>query len=247
MIWKALSDPTRRSILNLLKTAPRTTGEISDYFQKNLSRFAVMKHLGVLEKADLIKVKRKGKYRWNHLNPKPIEKTYEQWVSQLIQLKFLTESTSQKMGDTEIHTTKVSVETNLIASKERVWKAFTTEIDRWWIKDFYVNPKTQRFVLDAKLGGLMYEDAGNDEGLVWATVIGIDQPNNLILKGQLSPKLGGPAISFVNIFLEESKENTVLQLSEVILGNISSNLQSDISTRWKQLLEKGLKPFVEAN
>ena len=71
MIWKALSDPTRRSILNLLRSAPRTTGEISDQF--DLSRFAVMKHLGVLEKADLIKVKREGKFRWNHLNPKPIE------------------------------------------------------------------------------------------------------------------------------------------------------------------------------
>ena len=97
MIWKALSDPTRRSILNLLKKAPRTTGEISDQF-KNLSRFAVMKHLGVLEKADLIKVKREGKFRWNHLNPNPIEKTYEQWVSQLIQLKFYTGPSRKKNG-----------------------------------------------------------------------------------------------------------------------------------------------------
>ncbi len=246
MIWKALSDPTRRSILNLLKKAPRTTGEISNQF-KNLSRFAVMKHLGVLEKADLIKVKREGKFRWNHLNSKPIEKTYEQWVSQLIQLKFYTGPSRKKMGNTEIQTTEVTVETSLAASKERVWTAFTTEIDRWWIKDFNNSPNTQRFVLDAKLGGLMYEDADNDEGLVWATVIGLDQPNNLLLKGLLSPKLGGPAISFINIFLEQSKKKTVIQLSEVILGDISVTLQDEISKRWNQLLNKGLKPFVEAN
>ena len=151
------------------------------------------------------------------------------------------------MGDTQIQTTEVTVETSLAASKERVWAAFTTEIDRWWIKDFNNSPNTQRFVLDAKLGGLMYEDADNDEGLVWATVIGLDQPNNLLLKGLLSPKLGGPAISFINIFLEQSKKKTVIQLSEVILGDISDTLQDEIAKRWNQLLNKGLKPFVEAN
>lgn len=248
MIWKALSDPTRRTILNLLKKAPRTTGEISDQFT-NLSRYAIMKHLGVLEKADLITVRREGKFRWNHLNPTPIQQTYEKWVSNLIQLKFFTDQKNPGMGEAgkEIRTTKVSIETELVASKERVWKALTLEINRWWLKEFNTNPKTQKFVLQDELGGLMYEDAGNKEGHVWATVIGLNKPNNILLKGHLSPELGGPALSFVNILLEESERITTLQLSDVILGEVSGSIQTTITNQWTKLLDKGLKPFVEAS
>jgi len=40
-----------------------------------------MKHLGILEAADLVIVKREGKYRWNYINPVPIQEIYERWVS----------------------------------------------------------------------------------------------------------------------------------------------------------------------
>ena len=69
-IWKALSDPTRRRILDLLKERPRTTGELCDAFEE-LSRFAVMKHLAVLEGAELVIVRPHGRERWNHLNTVP--------------------------------------------------------------------------------------------------------------------------------------------------------------------------------
>ena len=113
MIWKALSDPTRRSILSSLRKAPQTTGEISASF-KNLSRYAVMKHLGILEKANLITVKREGKFRWNYLNTMPIQQTYEQWVSNLLQLKYLAEQTTENMGESSksITTTTVFIELN---------------------------------------------------------------------------------------------------------------------------------------
>lgn len=247
MIWKALSDPTRRSILSSLKNAPQTTGEISESL-KPLSRYAVMKHLGILEKANLITVKREGKFRWNHLNTMPIQQTYEQWVSNLLQLKYLAEQTTEDMGESgkTITTTTVFIELTIEAKKHRVWQALTEETGQWWKKDFFTNPKTREFVLESRLGGLMYEDAGEEEGLVWASVIGIDSPNSLQLKGQLSPKFGGPAISFMKIQLEEVKDVTLLKMTDTIFGTISENLQKNLTEGWQAIFKEGLKPYAES-
>ena len=247
MIWKALSDPTRRSILSSLRDAPKTTGQISDSF-KNLSRYAIMKHLGILEKANLITVKREGKFRWNHLNTMPIQQTYEQWVSNLLQLKYLTTQTPDNMEESSktITTTTVFIELKINASKNRVWQALTEETGQWWKKDFFTNPKAREFVLENRLGGLMYEDAGNDNGLVWASVIGIDSPNSIQLKGQLSPKYGGPAISFMKIQLESVENETLLKITDTIFGSISENLQKNLTEGWQAIFKEGLKPYAEA-
>ncbi len=79
-VWKALSDPTRREILDLLRTGPKTTGELASGFP-DLTRFAVMKHLGVLEDASLVIARKEGRQRWNHLNAVPLRRIYERWVS----------------------------------------------------------------------------------------------------------------------------------------------------------------------
>lgn len=81
-LWKALSDPTRRAILDNLSSSARTTGDLVDKFP-NLSRFAVMKHLGVLESVGLVSHTRKGRQRFNHLNAVPLRKVYERWVGHL--------------------------------------------------------------------------------------------------------------------------------------------------------------------
>lgn len=79
-VWKALSDPTRRSILDLLRRGPRTTTEIVDEFP-HLTRFGVMKHIDVLRAAGLINTREEGRQRVNSLNAVPIRQIYERWVS----------------------------------------------------------------------------------------------------------------------------------------------------------------------
>lgn len=78
-IWRALADPARRQILDLLREAPRKTGEICAHFE--VSRFAVMKHLKVLEAAALIVIRRQGRERWNYLNTAPLQQIYERWMT----------------------------------------------------------------------------------------------------------------------------------------------------------------------
>ena len=80
-IFKALADFRRREILDLLKDAPLTTGEICDHFA-SLDRCTVMQHLGVLEKAALIIAKRDGRKRWNYINVVPIREIYDRWINQ---------------------------------------------------------------------------------------------------------------------------------------------------------------------
>jgi DNA-binding transcriptional ArsR family regulator len=79
-VWKALSDGTRRSILDLLRDRPRTTTEIVDAFPQ-MTRFGVMKHLEVLRDANLVTTREEGRQRVNSLNVGPIRQIYERWVT----------------------------------------------------------------------------------------------------------------------------------------------------------------------
>ena len=79
LVFKALGDSRRRQILDLLKTRERTTGELCEHFTQ-MDRCTVMQHLAVLEKADLIIVKREGRLRWNYINPLPIKELHDRWI-----------------------------------------------------------------------------------------------------------------------------------------------------------------------
>src|SRR3984957_20542894 len=79
-VWKALSDPTRRAILDRRGQGPRMTTEIVDSFPE-MTRFGVMKHLDELRNARLVNTHEEGRQRVISLNPVPIRQIYERWVS----------------------------------------------------------------------------------------------------------------------------------------------------------------------
>ena len=83
LVFKALSDARRREMVDLLKIKPRTTGELCDHF-RDLDRCTTMQHLGVLQKAHIVVVKRDGRIRWNHLDRKPIKKVYDHWLKSMV-------------------------------------------------------------------------------------------------------------------------------------------------------------------
>ncbi len=78
LLWSALNDGSRRTILDLLRRDSMTTTQICLHFA--FSRFAVMKHLKALEKANLIVIERRGRERINHLNPVPLQEIYHRWI-----------------------------------------------------------------------------------------------------------------------------------------------------------------------
>ena len=79
-VFKALADPTRRLLLDrLFERDGRTLGELVEGI--DMTRFGVMKHLRVLEEADLIVAKRAGREKLHYLNPVPIRLIHDRWVS----------------------------------------------------------------------------------------------------------------------------------------------------------------------
>ena len=77
---KALSDPIRREILNMLKAGRMSAGEIADHFP--VTGASVSRHLSVLKEADLIRDARSGKYIYYELNASVLEEILL-WVTQL--------------------------------------------------------------------------------------------------------------------------------------------------------------------
>ena len=77
---KALSDPTRREILNMLKGKRMSAGEISESF--SVSFAAVSRHLSVLKDADLIRDERNGKFIYYTINVSVLEETLL-WIKDL--------------------------------------------------------------------------------------------------------------------------------------------------------------------
>lgn len=77
---KALADPTRREILNLLKSGKRSAGEIAEQF--DISAAAISRHLSILKDADLISDTRDGKYIFYELNATVLEEILL-WISDL--------------------------------------------------------------------------------------------------------------------------------------------------------------------
>lgn len=77
---RALADPTRREILNMLKKSSLPTGAIAEHFE--MSAPAVSKHLSILKDADLIRDRREGKYIMYELNASVLDEVLL-WVSDL--------------------------------------------------------------------------------------------------------------------------------------------------------------------
>ncbi|TCB96878.1 transcriptional regulator [Micromonospora zingiberis] len=80
-VFKALASPTRRRILDLLKDQARTTGDLCEQLPQ-LDRCTVMQHLRALEAAGLVIAQRKGRERWNHLDPLPIKRIHDRWIGE---------------------------------------------------------------------------------------------------------------------------------------------------------------------
>lgn len=107
-VWKALSDPTRREILDMLRDGPRQTTAIVEAFPQ-LSRFGVMKHLDVLREVGLVKTRSEGRCRINSLNAAPIRDILERWIGKyeaywsntLLRVKEVAESDTESKPKTK--------------------------------------------------------------------------------------------------------------------------------------------------
>lgn len=122
MVFKALADPTRRSLLDeLFREDGQTLSALVQRYP--MTRIAVMKHLKQLEDAGLVVTKRRGREKLHFLNPIPIRLVHDRWVSKyaepwaagLTDLKHELEHPMEKVFEIYIRTTP-----------ERLWEAITS-------------------------------------------------------------------------------------------------------------------------
>lgn len=82
-IFKAMADPARRTLLDSLRQKDgQTLQELQG--QLDMTRFGVMKHLGVLEEAGLIVTRKQGRFKHHHLNALPLQQAIDRWIEPLL-------------------------------------------------------------------------------------------------------------------------------------------------------------------
>ncbi len=122
LVFKALADPTRRSLLDELF---EEDGQTLSALERRLpmTRIGVMKHLRVLEEAGLVTTKRRGREKLHFLNPVPIRLVHDRWVSKYAEPWAATLSGLKKRIEEE--TMEQVFEIYIKTTPERLWQAIT--------------------------------------------------------------------------------------------------------------------------
>lgn len=246
-VWTALSDEKRRLILTLLSEKPRTTSELSEYF--DVSRFAVMKHLNVLEEANLVQVKREGRQRWNILNREllqrlesvPADGAGDYAAGRLPELLRALQDNDGRQDEPRV--AHIEEHISLAASPDRVFAALTAQIDAWWPLR---NASDSQMCLEPRVNGRFYEafDA-HGQGALYGTVTFIREGSELRLDGPM-----GIAEEMVNSTVRftlgaGAAGETELRLSHRLYGVFDENTLQTCADRWQAVLATHLKGFVE--
>lgn len=122
-VFKALADPTRRELLDLLNERDgQTLSELEGRFE--MTRFGVMKHLKQLEEAGLVVTKKRGREKLHFLNTVPIRLVHDRWVSKYAEPWAATLS-GLKRGLEKEKTMEKVFEIYIKTTPERLWEAIT--------------------------------------------------------------------------------------------------------------------------
>src|SRR5262249_9472406 len=125
-VFKALADPTRRSLLDeLFREDGQTLRQLEERFP--MTRFGVMKHLRQLEEAGLVVTRRRGREKLHFLNPVPIRLVHDRWVSKYAEpwAAALSELKTGLEFPMEPNTMEKVFEVYIRTTPERLWEAIT--------------------------------------------------------------------------------------------------------------------------
>jgi DNA-binding transcriptional ArsR family regulator len=239
--FRALADPTRRKLIELLRDGPRTTGDLCGAF--TLSRFAVMKHLRVLGQGGLVIARREGRRRWNSLNIGQLHLAASRWNDPAAAP---SDATAAEFGGTVTivehrepappadapDTTQVFVD----AVPWRVFDALTVNIAGWWGAPYLRSADATNLVLEAQPGGRFFEEWGHRQGALRATVAAIRQDERLEFVGPIFARAADTRLAFA---LEAREGGTLLTVSA---WNAPAGAVNDLfRDRLKAFVERGVQ------
>jgi DNA-binding transcriptional ArsR family regulator len=244
-VWFALSDPTRRRILDLLRERPRITGDIASHFE--VSRIAVMRHLQVLTAAGLVTSRKRGRERWHYLDAVPLQRMYERWVDThaaawaagLLRFGQRVESRAKDMNASR-PAVDLALDISIAATRSEVFAALTTDPGGWWGHP-YLQPDSTGLSLERRLGGLLVESR-EDGGSVLATVTGWTDDRYLQLTG---PFHLGLALGIATFELSDGDNGTSMHFSFRAIGAIEPQVIERFAEGWTELVGRRLKTLAE--
>jgi uncharacterized protein YndB with AHSA1/START domain len=211
-----------------------------------------MKHLGVLEAAGLVVVRRQGRERWNHLNGVPLRRVYERWMrphadraaTGLLRLQEHVEARVEEAAMDEVQPggmlRQIEQEVVVAAPRERVFAALTDEVGTWWAHRFRDGSEVR---LEARLGGRFYEDWGDGEGVTYAVVTRLARPEALVVQGPMG--MPGAVFGVIGYTLTDEGDGTRVALSHEVLGAMGDEREASYRQGWRSLLDEHLRRWVE--
>jgi len=232
-VFKALADPTRRSLLDeLFREDGQTLSALEERFA--MSRFGVMKHLRVLEDAGLVVTRREGREKRHFLNPVPIRLVHDRWVSKyaepwaagLSELKSELESAMEKVFEIYIRTTP-----------ERLWEAIT---------DPDIRSKYQFGMRQEGDGtvGSHYEMRGGGTVIGEGENLEVDPPRRLVqtMRALWSDDVAAEGFSRITWEIEQVEDSCRLVVTH---DQLREGANDELFGGWPMILS-GLKTWLES-
>jgi uncharacterized protein YndB with AHSA1/START domain/DNA-binding transcriptional ArsR family regulator len=172
-VFKALADPFRRRLLDRLNRRDgQTLGELCE--RADMTRFGVMKHLRVLERAGLIVSEREGREKRHYLNRVPIRRIHDRWVSRYTEpmaaaLSRLKTALEEAMSDS-----KLVYEIYIRTTPDKLWRALTEpEFTRQYFHGTEIRSKLKK-------GEPFLNTLPDGTKMVDGEVLECDPPNRLV-------------------------------------------------------------------
>jgi uncharacterized protein YndB with AHSA1/START domain len=235
IVFKALADSTRRSLLDeLFRQDGQTLSELEERF--SMTRFGVMKHLKLLEEAGLVVTRRRGREKLHFLNPVPIRLVHDRWVSKyaepwvagLSDIKQRLESPMEKLYEIYIRTTP-----------ERLWEAITDPEIR--SKYNFGAGVTSDWKVGSRLDmGIAKSDMELGEG----EILEIDPPRRLVhtMTALWSDEVKSEGASRVSWDIEQVGDSCHLTVTH---DQLREGANDQIYGGWPMILS-GLKTWLES-
>lgn len=247
-IWRALADPTRRRVLDLLRVRPRTTGQIASEFE--ISRIAVMRHLVTLAESGLVVSRKRGRERWHYINAVPLQRLHDRWVRPLeagwaqALMRFERSIEGGRVRTVTAGDTALSIDFAqdvLLKRPRRDVFAALMQPSSWWGPP-YVSEEATDLRLDSRVGGALEEAWGEGGGRLLASVTAIDPGQRLELTGRFH---FGVVFGVAEFVLEDEGDGTRLRFSYRAIGDVSPEEAESLAGGWNELVASRLVAFVE--
>ncbi len=240
LVFKALADPSRRTLLDLLF---REDGQTLSALEAHLpmTRFGVMKHLRILEEANLITTEKVGREKHHYLNAVPIQLVYDRWVSKysrrwtapLVSLKYQLEGTLVSEKHANVY--QIFIQT----TADKLWQALT---DGDMTQQYYFGTHVES---DWQPGSPYTYKYDSGETMIKGEVLESDPPKKLVTTFQPLFAEGENAqhVSKVTVEIEEQEGVCKLKLTHDDLDP-ANPLTQGLMEGWARIFSS-LKTLLE--